>query len=301
MNLPVNTLAAHTGAQSRNLYGMGWMLLSAMCLTAVNACIRQLAHDIHPFEVVFLRASFGLLAMAPVFLRKGFAPLRTQKMHLHIARCVIHTISMLMFFYALSMTPLAKATALKFTAPLFACMLAVVFLGEGLRARRVVALLMGFAGTWIVLRPGVAEFDLGGMWVILAAAVFAVAMIFIKILSRTESSLTSTAYMGIFVTPLSLAVALPYWTWPEWHHLPYMIAFGVLGTIGQMALAQSFREADASAVLPFDFTKLIWAALFGFMLFGEVPDLWTLIGGAVIFGAVTYIAIREGGRGSVGG
>jgi drug/metabolite transporter (DMT)-like permease len=118
-------------------------------------------------------------------------------------------------------------------------------------------------------------------------------MVVMKVLGRTESSFTTTAYVTIFLTPFTLIAALPFWEWPTAEMWPWLLAIGILGTIGQVCLAQAFREADMTVILPIDFTKLIWAAALGFMLFGEIPDIWTWVGGAVIFASTTYIALRE--------
>ena len=118
-------------------------------------------------------------------------------------------------------------------------------------------------------------------------------MIIIKILSRTESSLTITLYMGLFMAPLSLIPALFVWQWPGSQALMFLVLVGAFGGVGHLALAQAFKESDATAVLPYDFTRLIWASALGFLVFAEVPDLWTWIGGSVIFSSTVYIAFRE--------
>ncbi|MDP7651067.1 MAG: EamA family transporter [Rhodospirillales bacterium] len=275
------------------LRGMAFMLLSALMLTGVNALIREMSSELHPFEIAFFRNLFGFIVLLPVFWRRGLQPLRTGRLGLHAVRGIVHTTSSLMFFYALSITPLAKATALKFSAPLFGTLLALMILGEALRARRITALVIGFAGTWVILRPGIADVDLGSLLVLGSAAIFATAMVIIKVLSRTESSLTITLYMGVFLSPLTLIAALPYWQMPSLEQLLWFAFMGAIGSIGQMCLAQAFKEADATAVFPFDFTKLLWAAVIGYFLFGEIPDAWTWLGGTMIFSAVAYIAYRE--------
>ena len=119
------------------------------------------------------------------------------------------------------------------------------------------------------------------------------ALIDIKVLSRTETSLAITLYATLFLTPITLVCALPFWTWPEPHQWLLLFTVGALGSTVQMSVAQAFHEADASQVLPLDFTKLIWAALIGWFVFGQPLDFWVLLGGVVIFSSVTYIAWRE--------
>ena len=275
------------------LAGALMMALAAAAFSVMHAGIRHLSGEMHPFEIAFFRVFFGFFALAPVFLRDGWAPLKTRNLKLFAYRGVLNSAAMLMFFFSLSITPLATVAALSFTAPLFATLLAMLLLRESVRLRRWSALLIGFAGTLVILRPGIAEIGLGPMLVIGSSVVWAFALMLIKVLTRTESSVTITAYASIFLSPVCLVAALPYWTWPGLEQLAWLAAIGVVGTVAQTAMNQSFKLADASAVLPMDFSKLIWASAIGFALFGEVPDMWTWVGGAMIFGGATYVGIRE--------
>ncbi len=269
------------------------MALAAAAFSVMHAAIRHLSDEMHPFEIAFFRVFFGFFALAPVFLRDGWAPLRTTKIKLFAYRGVLNSAAMLMFFFSLSITPLATVAALSFTAPLFATLLAMLLLRETVQLRRWSALLIGFAGTLVILRPGIAEIGLGPMLVIGSSVVWAFALMLIKVLTRTESSVTITAYASIFLSPVCLVAAIPYWTWPGLEQLAWLAAIGVVGTVAQTAMNQSFKLADASAVLPMDFSKLIWASAIGFALFGEIPDLWTWVGGVMIFAGATYVGVRE--------
>jgi drug/metabolite transporter (DMT)-like permease len=200
---------------------------------------------------------------------------------------------MLSFFTALSLAPLAQVTALSFTAPLFAALGAALILGEVMRIRRWTALLVGFAGALIIIRPGIVPLDTGTLLTLLASTLWATAMLVIKTLSRTDSSVTLTLYMGIFLTPLTFLFALTVWVWPTSEQLLWLVFLASMGTIGHLCMAQAFKETEATVVLPFDFARLIWASTYAFFFFAETPDLWTWIGGAVIFSAATYIAYRE--------
>jgi drug/metabolite transporter (DMT)-like permease len=285
------------------LRGMGMILLATFAFSGMHVVARQLQSELHAFEVAFFRNLFGLLALTPFFLRHGLGVLKTERLGLHALRGVIQVGCMLMFFSALALTPLAKVSAMSFTAPLFATLGAVLVLGERIRARRITALVLGFVGAMIILRPGIEAIDTGAILVLVSSAGWACAMLVIKHLSKTESSLTLTAYMGIFMTPLSLLAAVWFWRWPEPVDYLWFVAMGGLGSVAHLLMAQAFREADATAVLPLDFTRLIWASLLGFFIFGEIPVLWTWLGGSVIFASTTYIAYRETrlkGRGNTG-
>jgi len=275
------------------LRGVFFMLISTLLFTGMQVAVRHVAEELHPFEVAFFRNFFGLLVVAPLLFQYGFGVLRTPRLKLHALRGALQTTGMMFFFTALTLAPLAQNIALSFTAPLFATVLAILLLGERAGCRRWVALVAGFVGAWIVIRPGLAVVNTGALLVILSSCVWAGSMVIIKILSRTESSLTITLYMGLFMAPLSLIPALFVWQWPSGEALIFLALVGAFGGVGHLALAQAFKESDATAVLPFDFMRLIWASALGFLVFAEIPDIWTWVGGAVIFSSTVYIAFRE--------
>jgi len=269
------------------------MLLSALAATAMNASVHHMADEMDTLQISFFRALFGFVVLAPVFLRHGWGPLRTRRLGLHALRGLLNAGAMISLFIALGLIPLAKFAALVFTAPLFVTVLAVVFMGERIRGRRVGALVFGYAGTLLILRPGAGDLDLGSLVVLAGAASWALAMIVMKVLARTESSLTATLYYGVFVTPVAFLVALPAWQTPSGEQWLWLAAIGVLGSLFQFCLSQALKEADATALMPLDFTKLIWAAVIGYLVFAEVPTVWTWAGGMMIFAAATYISYRE--------
>ncbi len=275
------------------LRGMLFMLLSTLCGSSANAFIRGLSVDLHPFEVTFFRSLFGFLFLMPIVIRMGWAPVRTRRYGLFAVRGLIAGASMLMFFLGVSMVPLAKVAALNFTAPLFATVMAVLLLGERIRLRRVTALVAGFSGALIILRPGLGTMDTGSLILLGAAALFSVVMILVKILGRTESSLTVTLWGTFYILPVTAMAAIPVWTTPRLEQVPIMAALGILATCSQWSFIQALKDADLTATTPIAFTRLLWSALIGFLFFAEVPDLWTWVGGTVIFAAGAYIAFRE--------
>ncbi|BBK36793.1 membrane protein [Allostella sp. ATCC 35155] len=275
------------------LRGILYMIVATAAFMTMQTGIRHMTGELHPFVVGFFRTFLGLLWLTPWIVRIGPAAWRSARPLIHIFRGTINTVSMLCTFVALSITPLAEVTALSFTAPLFATLGAILFLGERVRLRRWLAIGVGFLGALLILRPGFAEVGLGPILMVVASALWAMALLIIKLQSRTDSAVTIALYMGVVMSPLALAAAIPYWTWPDPGQFLMLAGIAALGTVGQLALNQSFREADATVVLPFDYLKLIWATALGFLAFGEVPDAWTWIGGTVIFASTVYIAWRE--------
>lgn len=279
------------------LIGMLLMLVSTLAFTGMQASIRIVASDamnpLPPAEVAFFRNLFGLLALAPLFFRYGPAPLKTRRIRLHLLRAGLQAGGMLCFFTAVTMIPLAEITALSFSAPLFATVLAIFLLGERVRRRRMTALALGFLGVLVVLRPGAEALSTGALLVLGSSLGWAAAMTMIKSLSRTDSAFALTFYAALFMTPLTFVPAAFEWTHPTLGQLSWLVVLGSLGTAGHLAFAQALKIAEMSAVLPLDFLRLVWASMIGILVFGEIPTVWSLVGGAMIFGGASYIAFRE--------
>jgi drug/metabolite transporter (DMT)-like permease len=278
---------------SANLRGMIWMLGATLLFAAMHGAIRHIAQDVHPTEIAFFRNFLGLIFLSPLFIRYGVAPLRTPRFGMHFIRAILNVGNMIAYYIGLSLTPLAEATALNFTAPLFTTLLATVFLGETLRLRRTTALLFGFLGALVILRPGMAEMNIGAVLVVVSALIWGGIMVMIKVMSRTDSALTITLWMVLLMSVMSLPPALPFWTWPTWIEWGWLTFIGVTGTIAQLLITQAIKEAEATSIMPIDFFRLIWATLIGYLAFTEVPDLFTWVGGTMIFGSAIYIAFRE--------
>lgn len=289
---PPSPLALQSPAGNA-LKGIAFMLAATLSNATMSAMVRGLSDEVHPFEIAFFRCFFGLFAFAPFFLRRGLAPLRTSRFGLHLLRGGLNVLSMLTYFMALSLVPLATVAAIDFSGPLFATVLAVLFLGEVIRIRRIVALVVGFAGGLVILRPGFGTLEPGMIYAVVSAFAFGITMMVLKRLTRSESSVTITLYMGLLATPFALIAAIPVWASPTFHQLLLLAAIGVNGTVTLLCFAQALHEADTTTVTPVIFTRLLWAAMLGYAFFGEVPDIWTWIGGSMIFLSVTYITIRE--------
>ena len=279
------------------LRGMVLMVLGGLSGQVMVVMVRQVAVELHPFEVTFFRATFGLIALSPLIARHGLASLRTKRLGLHALRGMVNASVGLAFFMALTLISLAEVSALSFTAPLFTTVMAVFLLGETIRFRRIAALCVGFAGTWVILRPGFEDVEPGSLMVLAGSAGFAATMLLAKMLTRTESNVTITLYSTVFSIPVALAAAIPVWRMPTGEELAWLAAIGTFGTLTHLCFNQAIKEAELTAILPLDFNRLIWASLAGYIFFAEIPDAWTWAGGAIIFASGTYLAIRERGLG----
>ena len=269
------------------------MVISAVSFAAAHAGVRELSDEIHPFATAFYRNIFGILLLLPWLVRDKFAALKTDCLKLHILRGGLNSGFMLGFFFALGLITIAEATALNFTAPLFVTLLAVIILKERVGWRRWLALFIGFASTLVILQPGVQVISIGAFLVLFASLAWAGSTITLKKLSKSESSLTSTVYLVIILTPVTFVASFPYLYLPNIEQTIWLVEVAATSTIAQYFLSESLKQADANVVVPFDFSRLIWAAVFGFILFGEIPTVWVWLGGTLIFASAVYITHRE--------
>jgi drug/metabolite transporter (DMT)-like permease len=273
--------------------GALWMVGACASFAVMMALVRLVSADVHPFVAAFFRNVFGLVFMLPWVLHAGRRSIRTRRWGMHGLRAAFGLAAMLCLFFALSKMPLAEATALTFTAPLFATVGAALLLGEKVRARRWTAIAVGLAGVLVILRPGVAAVQPAALVALAAAAFIAAAMLTIKSLSRTEHPNAIVVIMGLLMTPGSLPPAILTWTTPDEATFGWLALMGLAATMGQVCLTRAFRAADASAVMSLDFSRLIFVSILGYLMFGQAPDLWTWAGGAVILSSSVYIARRE--------
>jgi drug/metabolite transporter (DMT)-like permease len=271
---------------------MGWMLLAGATGGLMNVVIRTGAAELDPLEVVFFRNLFALVFLLPWIATSGAAMLRTRKIGFYTLRALVAFISMVTWFTGIALVPLSTATALNFTAPLFATMGAALVLKEKVRARRWSAIAAGFVGVVVILRP-FGPVDANTLLILLSAATAAMGSITVKFLLRTETPAAIVTYMVLYLTPVSLIPALFVWTWPSPEMWGWMVLLGLFGVAAHFCMARALSVADASAVAPFEFMRLPYAALLGWIFFGETTDAWTWVGAAIIAGSSAYVAHRE--------
>jgi drug/metabolite transporter (DMT)-like permease len=268
------------------------MLASACMFGCMAVVIRLASQQLHPFEIAFFRNLFGLLFALPLLLRHGPGLLKTRKLPLYFMRSGIGIVSMLCGFWAIVNLPLAQAVSLSYSTPLFVTIGAVLVLGEVVRARRWTAVLLGFIGVILIIRPG-ADFSPGVLVALLAAALSAAVAISIKFLSRTEKPDAIVLYTTLLWVPMSLLPALWVWENPQGITWLWIVLAGFFGTAGHMCWARALKLGDASMLTPISFLQVPIVAAAGFLLFDERLDAWIAGGAAIIFFANAYIAHRE--------
>ncbi len=269
------------------------MVLTGVMFVGVTVAVRYLGTSINPVQAGFIRYAFGLVMVLPLLSRAGVFSLHSKRIGFHALRGLAHGCGVMLWFFAMSRIPIAEVTALGFTAPVFTTLGAALFLRERLRSYRIIAILAGFAGALLILRPGFREIDIGALAQVAAAPLFACSFLMAKSATRTESSTMIVVMLSVFCT-LTLALpALAVWRSPTLEELGLLLATAALATAGHYCMTRAFKVAEVSAVQPFTFLQLVWATLLGLILFDEHPDLWIALGGALIVTAATWMAHRE--------
>lgn len=269
------------------------MAVAVAFFSMMSVFIRLASHHVHILEVVFFRNFLAVVLMIPWIMNQGVSALRTSRFHLYGLRAAINLVAMSAGFTAIAMIPLAEATALGFTAPLFTTIGAVLVLGEVIRARRIVALAAGFIGMLIVLRPGMEAISFGAMLALGNAVGMSMTALVVKKLTATERPEAIVLWMVLLQSPLSLIPALFYWSWPDVTTWVYLFCIAGAGTVGHVFWTRACGLAEVSQLQPLEFLKLPVIATLGYFLFNEEPSLWIWLGGAVIFSSTAYISHRE--------
>ena len=269
-------------------------MLGAMILfSTMGVFIKLSSSQLHPLEVVFFRNFLALFFLTPWIFHQRATVFKSNRKKLYTLRAVFNVVGMAAGFTALTLIPLAEATALSFTAPLFATLGAVLILGEIVRQRRIIAIFFGFIGMLIILRPGIEAVSPGALLAIANAITIAITVLIVKKLTTTEKPITIVAYMALLQTPMALIPALFYWEWPSLITWTWLFCLAGAGTIGHLMYTKAIQLAEVSQLQPIDFVRLPIIALFGYIVFAEQPSIWVWIGGAVIFLSTAYVTHRE--------
>lgn len=270
-----------------------WITCAGATFTGMMAIARVLSPEIHVFEISLFRGLFGLVFLAPYMMRMGRVSFRTANQRLMGARGAVAFGTQMCLFTAATLIPLADIAAIQFTRPVFASIAAILVLHEVARGRRWTAIAVGFAGAMVVVRPGFAELNVGVAFVFGAVALQSVNAVLMRYLAYSDPPDTIALYQSIYVVIFSLVPTLFVWTTPGWEQLGWFVAIGFLGTLTQRALARAYVAAEASLVVALDFLRLPVAALIGFVMFGDVPEIWVWIGGAIIVLSTILLTRRE--------
>ena len=269
------------------------MLLSVSLFTGSHGFVRGVGKTIHPYETAFFASVFSFAFYLPWLLRTRFEPMRTRKFHVHVTRSFFNAGGLITWYIALSLVPLADATALALTSPLFTTLGAVIFLGERAHLRRWTALGIGIFGALLIIRPGFQSISIGFAYVVASIILASGSRIFAKQLTKTDKPVAIGAWVALLQIPITFCMAIYFWRWPDITQMIMLVALGLMVGGAHFTLTLAYNRSEVSALEPFNFIRLIIAALIGYFIFSELPDIWTWVGGSIIVASTTYIARRE--------
>ena len=285
--------AAESSRGSSTLAGIGWMVATTFCFVTVTGIVRYIGTDVAAVEAAFIRYAFGLVIFLPM-MRPLLANLPTRRaIATYALRGLVHSAGVMLWFYAMARIPIAEVTALGYTAPIFVAVGAAFFFGEKLHARRIAAVVIGFLGTLLILRPGFHEIGPGQLAQLMAAPMFAMSFLFAKRLTEDEDPLMIVIWLTIFCTLFLLPGAVINWSNPTLSEVFWLAMTAAVATLGHYTMTRAIKAAPLTVTQPISFLQLVWATALGILVFNEAMDPFVLIGGGVIVAAITFISHRE--------
>jgi drug/metabolite transporter (DMT)-like permease len=294
--LPPNKPAARAAPARADhpFRGIALILASTVFLGVSDVTAKYLSATLPSIEIAWIRFLVFALIMIPGMLPASpLYALRTERPGLQLLRGVALLSSSLLFICGLRFLPIAEASATGFVSPLFVTALSIIFLSESVGLRRWLATAVGLIGVLIILRPGTGAFHPAVFFPIASALAWACTLIMTRMMSGRERVVTTMVYSSISGVCILTALAPLVWVAPSWHDILFGLLIGVASTAGQWIVVLAFRYADASVLAPFSYTQLLWVSILGFVIFGEIPDIWTVIGAAFIVASGLYTAHRE--------
>lgn len=260
-----------------------WMTGTLAAFMAMAVAGRELSQDFSTFQILFWRSLIGLIFVSILLHHTGWYQLRTRQPLKQLVRNFIHFGGQYGWFFGVAHLAIAEVFTIEFTAPIWTLLLAAIFLGEKITPPRLIAVIFGFVGILVILRPGFAAVEVAQIVVLGAAVCFAASLVFTKRLIATDTPLTIIFYMTIIQLPLGLAASVGDWVWPSLWHLPWIFVVGATALAAHYCIANAMKLADASIVVPMDFLRVPLAALIGYLLYAKVIDWWLAVGALIIF------------------
>jgi drug/metabolite transporter (DMT)-like permease len=284
---------ARWGAMAPNAQGALLVSLGSLTLVFMAALVKHLGQNIPALEILFFRSLIGFLLVLPVFMSDPMEPFRTRRQVMHFWRGAASVLGNFCFFWSITHMLLADAMAIQFSRPLFMIPLAILFLGEVVGARRLAVTIVGFLGIVIYARPFTDGFDPGAFIAAMGAFGGALVVICIKKLATTEPTRVIMFYYAFWNIVFASIPAYLWWVWPTWWEFALLILVGILGIGGQSLITHGFTKGDTTALVPLDYSRIVYSAIIAYLIFGEVPGLWSLAGMTLIVGASLYLVLTE--------
>jgi drug/metabolite transporter (DMT)-like permease len=279
--------------QQSNLLGCLWMVAGGLLFVAVTVLVRHLGSDLPAVEAAFIRYLIGVILLLPMIWRMHWRGIRPARFRLYFVRGIVHGVAVMLWFFAMARIPLAEVTAIGFSTPVFTALGAILIFHEQVKRRRMLAILAGFIGTLIILRPGFQTLEAGSLAQLIAAFCFAGSFLLAKHMTRRDSSGEILVMLTLFCTLTLLPGAIYYWREPTLTEISWLALVAIFATAGHYAITRAIASAPLTVTQPLSFLQLVWAIIFGYWLFDEVPDRWVIIGSLVIVAAISYLTHRE--------
>ena len=278
---------------SNNKLAIFLIITSVFFGTVMLSFLKIAQEDVNVYVAGFFRFFLGLVIILPYIIKKKDLVLKTTHLKQHFLRAILGLPAMLLYFSALVLLPIEKLTAISFVVPLIVTILAVFFLGEKIYIYRTLALILGFSGMLVIIRPGFVDISIGVYMVLFSALLWSINIIITKKISKDDSAITILAYQSIFMSLLSFFIVIFFWEMPSLKTFIYLILAAMCGTVLHLALNHAFKLVDVSMTQPYSFLNLVFASIIGYFVFDEIPDLYTWISALIIFTGVLIISYRE--------
>ena len=278
---------------SNNKLAIFLIITSVFFGTVMLSFLKIAQGDVNVYVAGFFRFFLGLIIILPYIIKKKDLVLKTNHLKQHFLRAILGLPAMLLYFSALVLLPIEKLTAISFVVPLIVTILAVFFLGEKIYIYRTLALMLGFSGMLVIIRPGFVDISIGVYMVLFSALLWSINIIITKKISKDDSAITILAYQSIFMSLLSFFIVIFFWEMPSLKTFIYLVLAAMCGTVLHLTLNHAFKLVDVSMTQPYSFLNLVFASIIGYFVFDEIPDFYTWIGALIIFTGVLIISYRE--------
>ncbi len=278
---------------SGRMAGIFWMVITGLMFVAVTAIVKYVGSDVPAAQAAFIRYALGLVFLIPMVRPILRARLTGAQHKVFWFRGFVHTIAIILWFYAMARIPLADVTAMNYLTPVYVTLAAALFMGEELPPRRIAAICAALIGALIILRPGLREVGLGHLAMVFVAMMFAASYLSAKVVSSQVSAAVVVGMLSITVTIFLIPFAYAVWVPVTHAQLGWLFLVACFATAGHYTMTLAFAAAPLTVTQPVTFLQLVWAVLLGTLVFGDPFDIWVIVGGVVIMGAVSFITWRE--------
>ena len=278
---------------NNNQFAIFLIIISIIFGTLMGTFIKLAQEELNVFTTGFLRFFFGFLIITPYILKTKFKVFSTKNFKIHIVRSALNLPAMLLGFAALAMLPLEKMTAIHFIVPIIVTILAVIFLKEKIYLYRSIALVMGFLGMLIILRPGIIDISIGIYMALISSLIWSVVIILTKKVSKDDSAITILSHQYVYMSLFSFPLVIYFWEQPSLNTIIFILCAAMSGTVLHIALNHAYKLVDVTMTQPYSFLGLIVSSIIGYFVFSDKPDFYTWLGASVIFCGVLLISYRE--------